>query len=62
MEAAKPALTIAPRRSLTERLSLTGLDPLMLGAAVGLIAFSIFTLATSTRSEIAGRPMYFVER
>jgi rod shape determining protein RodA len=62
MEAAKPAFTIAPRRSLTERLSLTGIDPLMLGAAVGLIAFSVFTLATSTRNEIAGRPMYFVER
>jgi len=62
MEAAKPALTIAPRRSLIERLSLTGIDPLMLGAAVGLIAFSVFTLATSTREEIAGRPMYFVER
>jgi rod shape determining protein RodA len=62
MEAAKPSLTIAPRRSLAERLSLTRIDGLMLGAAVGLIAFSIFTLATSTRSEIAGRPLYFVER
>jgi len=62
MEAAKPSLTIAPRRSLAERLSLTGIDGIMLGAAVGLIAFSIFTLATSTREEIAGRPMYFVER
>ncbi|HEY3191561.1 MAG TPA: rod shape-determining protein RodA [Solirubrobacterales bacterium] len=62
MEAAKPSLTIAPRRSLAERLSLTGIDGVMLGAAVGLIAFSIFTLATSTRHEIAGRPLYFVER
>jgi len=26
----------------------------MLGASVGLIAFSVFTLATSTRDEIAG--------
>ena len=34
----------------------------MLGASVGLIAFSVFTLATSTRNEIAGRPLYFVER
>jgi rod shape determining protein RodA len=62
MEAAKPSLTIAPRLSLAERLSLTGIDGVMLGAAVGLIAFSIFTLATSTRHEIAGRPLYFVER
>jgi rod shape determining protein RodA len=62
MEAAKPALTIAPRRPLVERLGLTGIDPLMLGAAVGLIAFSVFTLATSTQNEIAGRPFYFVQR
>jgi rod shape determining protein RodA len=62
MEAAKPSLTIAPRRSLAERLSLTGIDGVMLGASVGLIAFSVFTLGTSTRDEIAGRPLYFVER
>jgi rod shape determining protein RodA len=62
MEAAKPSLTIAPRRSIAERLSLTGIDGVMLGASVGLIAFSVFTLATSTRHEIAGRPLYFVER
>jgi rod shape determining protein RodA len=62
MEAVKPALTIAPRRPIAERLGLTGIDPLMLGAAVGLIAFSVFTLATSTQHEIAGRPLYFVER
>jgi rod shape determining protein RodA len=62
MEAAKPSLTIAPRRSLAERLSLARIDGILLGAAVGLIAFSVFTLATSSRDEIAGRPMYFVER
>ncbi len=62
MEAAKPSLTIAPRRPLAERLGLTGVDGVMLGASVGLIAFSVFTLATSTRDEIAGRPLYFVER
>jgi rod shape determining protein RodA len=62
MEAAKPSLRIAPRRSLAQRLSLTGVDGVMLAAAVGLIAFSVFTLATSTRDEIAGRPLYFVER
>jgi rod shape determining protein RodA len=62
MEAAKPSLTIAPRRPLVERLGLTGVDGVMLGAAIGLIAFSVFTLATSTRNEIAGRPLFFVER
>jgi rod shape determining protein RodA len=62
MEAAKPSLEITPRRSLAERLSLSGIDGVMVGAAVGLIAFSVFTLATSSRDEIPGRPMYFVER
>ncbi len=63
MEAAKPSLTIAPRRSRAgEWLSLRRMDGVLAGAAVGLIAFSVFTLATSTRSEIAGRPFFFVER
>jgi rod shape determining protein RodA len=62
MEAAKPSLTIAPRRSLAERLSLARIDGVLLGAAVGLIAFSVFTLATSSRDEVAGRPMYFADR
>jgi len=62
MEAAKPSLTIAPRRSLAERLSLARIDGVLLGAAVGLIAFSVFTLATSSRGELAGRPMYFADR
>jgi rod shape determining protein RodA len=63
MEAAKPSLTIAPQRSrLVEWLNLRRMDGVMLGASVGLIAFSVFTLATSTRNEIAGRPFYFVER
>jgi rod shape determining protein RodA len=63
MEAAKPSLTIAPRSSrVVEWLNLRRMDGVLLGAAVGLIAFSIFTLATSTRNEIAGRPMFFVER
>ena len=63
MEAAKPTLTIAPRRSrAVEWLNLRRMDGVLLGAAVGLIAFSVFTLATSTRNEIAGRPLFFVER
>ena len=63
MEAVKPSLTIAPRRSRAiEWLNLRRMDGVLLGAAVGLIAFSVFTLATSTRSEIAGRPLFFVER
>jgi rod shape determining protein RodA len=63
MEAAKPSLTIAPRRSrVVEWLNLRELDVPLLGASIGLIALSVFVLATSTRDEIAGRPFYFVER
>jgi rod shape determining protein RodA len=63
MEAAKPSLTIAPQRSrVVELLNLRYLDGIMLAASVGLIAFSIFTLASATRSEVAADPLYFVER
>jgi rod shape determining protein RodA len=63
MEAAKPSLTIAPRRSrVAELLNVRYLDPLMLGASIGLIAFSIFTLQSASRHEVAADPLYFVER
>jgi rod shape determining protein RodA len=63
MEAAKPSLTIAPRRSrLAELLNVRYLDPVMLGASIGLIAFSIFTLESASRHEVAADPLYFVER
>ena len=63
MEAAKPSLTIAPRRSrVLELLNLRNLDGVMLVASIGLIAFSIFTLASTTRDEVAANPNYFVER
>jgi rod shape determining protein RodA len=63
MEAAKPSLTIAPRRSrLGDLLNVRYLDPVMLGASIGLIAFSIFTLESASRHEVAADPLYFVER
>jgi rod shape determining protein RodA len=63
MEAAKPSLTIAPQRSrVLELLNLRNLDGVMLGASVGLIAFSIFTLESASRHEIAADPGYFVVR
>jgi rod shape determining protein RodA len=63
MEAAKPSLTIAPQRSrIVEVLNLRYLDGIMLAASIGLIAFSVFTLASATRHEIAANPNYFVER
>jgi len=63
MEAARP-MTVAPRRraGIAERLSLPYLDGAMLAAAVGLMAFSVFTLASATRDDIPGEPLYFVLR
>jgi rod shape determining protein RodA len=52
MEAYRP-LTIA------ERLHLHDLDRVMLTASIGLVAVSVFTLGTSTRHDIPGRPLYF---
>jgi rod shape determining protein RodA len=63
MEAAKPSLTIAPHRSrVVEVLNLRNLDGIMLAAAVGLIAFSVFTLESASRHEVAADPLYFVVR
>jgi rod shape determining protein RodA len=63
MEAAKPSLTFAPHRSrIVEVLNLRNLDGIMLAASIGLIAFSVFTLSSATRHEIAANPMYFVQR
>jgi rod shape determining protein RodA len=63
MEAAKPSLTFAPQRSrVLEVLNLRNLDGIMLAAAVGLIAFSVFTLESASRHEVAADPLYFVVR
>ncbi|HSD23154.1 MAG TPA: rod shape-determining protein RodA [Solirubrobacterales bacterium] len=63
MEAAKPSLTIAPQRSrVLEVLNLRNLDGVMLAASVGLIAFSVFTLESASRHEVAADPLYFVVR
>jgi rod shape determining protein RodA len=63
MEAAKPSLTFAPQRSrILELLNLRNLDGLLLAASVGLIAFSVFTLESASRHEIAADPTYFVVR
>jgi len=62
MEAARP-LTVPSRRvSLGERFSLPYLDGVMMAAAIGLIAFSAFTLAMATSDDIKGQPLYFVFR
>jgi rod shape determining protein RodA len=63
MEAAKPSLTFAPQRSrILEVLNLRNLDGVLLAASIGLIAFSVFTLDSASRHEIAADPNYFVVR
>ena len=54
---------IDPRRtSIGERLNLPWFDGWLLAAAIGLISFSVFTLAAATRDDIPGDPLYFVLR
>jgi len=62
MEAARP-LTLATRRATVgERFSLPYFDGVLLAAAIGLIAFSVFTLASATGDDVPGQPLYFVIR
>jgi rod shape determining protein RodA len=50
------------RQGIAERLRLPYLDGVLLASALGLIAFSIFTLASATRDDVSGEPLYFVIR
>jgi rod shape determining protein RodA len=50
------------RPSAAERSGIAYLDPLLVVAAVGLIAFSIFTLAVTTENDVPGNPYFFVVR
>jgi rod shape determining protein RodA len=50
------------RKSAAERTGLAYLDPLLAFAAIGLIAFSIFTLAVTTKGDVAGNPYFYVIR
>ena len=48
--------------SLAERLGVAHFDwPLAIGA-VGLVAFSVFTLGQATRSDVPGSPNYYLDR
>jgi rod shape determining protein RodA len=61
MEAAP--LTLTPSRTrIGERLGLAYFDGWLLAAALGLIAFSIFTLAVATPDAVQGQPLYFALR
>jgi rod shape determining protein RodA len=56
-------MTFVPRRSRVAKwLQLAHLDRVMLAAALGLIAFGLLTLATATRHDVPGEPLYFALR
>jgi rod shape determining protein RodA len=44
------------------RPRLAHLDPLLMVAAIGLIGFSVFTLATTTQGDVPGDPYYYAVR
>jgi rod shape determining protein RodA len=48
--------------SIAERLNLPYMDGALMLAALGLIGFSIFTLATATTNDIPGDPYYYAVR
>ena len=47
---------------IAERLGIAHMDPLLSIAAIGLIAFSIVTLAVTTKGEIPDNPYFYVIR
>jgi rod shape determining protein RodA len=52
----------AVRVGIAERLGLAHMDWPLTFAAVGLMAFSVFTLAQATTHDVPGDPNYFTER
>jgi rod shape determining protein RodA len=58
INAIQPGEEIAAARPRTW----TRIDPLLVLAALGLIAVSLITLKSATRHAIAGQPLYYVER
>ena len=51
-----------PRPSLLSRIGFGNLDPLLLVAGIGLIAFSIYTLGVATQEDVPGDPYYYAVR
>jgi rod shape determining protein RodA len=50
------------RQAGLERGGVLGLDPLLLGAALGLVGFSLFTLKAVTGGDVPHEPYYYVVR
>jgi rod shape determining protein RodA len=56
-------LTLDQRRlRVGERFGLPYFDGVLLGAALALIAFSVFTLAVATPDDVPGQPLFFAMR
>jgi rod shape determining protein RodA len=58
----RPSSFGAPRPGLIERAGFATLDPILLVAGVGLIAYSIYTLGVATQHDVPGDPYYYVVR
>jgi rod shape determining protein RodA len=58
----RPRPYAEPRESLLERAGVLRLDFALLAGAIGLIAFSIYTLGQATAEDVPGDPHYYVVR
>jgi rod shape determining protein RodA len=59
---ATPLTLMQRRAAIGERFGLPYFDGVLLVAAFGLIAFSVFTLATATPHDVPGQPLFYVIR
>jgi rod shape determining protein RodA len=50
------------RPSIAERLGLAHMDFALAFAAIGLVAFSVFTFGQATKTDVPGSPNYYLER
>jgi rod shape determining protein RodA len=58
----RPRSFEAQRPGLAERLGVAHMDPLLTIAAVGLVVFSVVTLAATTKGDVPDNPFFFVIR
>jgi rod shape determining protein RodA len=58
----RPRSFEAPRPSAAERTGIAYLDPMLIVAALGIIAFSVLTLSVTTQNDVEGNPYFFVVR
>ena len=60
--APRPRPFAEPREGLLERAGVLRLDIPLLAAALGLIAFSVYTLGEATAGDVPGNPYYYAIR